>query len=171
MDIFIEHIVERKKSIKDFLAIAGIFLVTVVLMCIAGLFLFTKYGSLVFLLTIGIVLGSYYLITMFNVEYEYIVTNGEMDVDTIINRKKRKRIITVAVKTFELVAPVGDKEFSTEENGSFTREINVSSAKNGENAYYAIFSKDGQRIKLIFEPTEKMLEAFKFYAARRVHTK
>ncbi len=171
MDVFTEHIVERKKNFKDYLAIVGIFLATVVLMCISGFFLFTKYGSLIFLLSVGIVLGSYYIICMFNVEYEYIVTNGEMDVDSIMNRKKRKRVISVAAKTFELVAPVGEREFSAEENGSFTRVINVSSTKNGENAYYTIFSKDGQRIKLIFEPTEKMLEAFKIFAPGRVHTK
>lgn len=170
MDVFAEHIVTKKKTVKDYLLMFGIFLLAVALTTVSGFFLFTKYGSLIFLLSVGVVLGSYYLLTQFNVEYEYIVTNGELDIDTIINRNKRKRIISVAAKDFELMAPVGSKNFLAEENGSFTRVINAASSENSESAYYAIFSKDGQRIKLIFEPTEQMVEDCRLHAPRKVYT-
>jgi len=171
MDIYMEHIVVKKKGIKEYLLIAAIFLVTVILMSAAGLFLFSSFGSIAFIATIGIVAGSYYLITSFNMEYEYIFTNGELDIDSISNRRKRKRLITISAKNFDIVAPVGTSEFANEENASFTRVINVASFDRAENAYFAVFSKDGQRIKLIFEPTEKMLESFKIFAPKSIHTK
>lgn len=43
----------------------------------------------------GSLYGGYILITNMSVEYEYIVTNGEMDIDKIIAKRRRKRLITV----------------------------------------------------------------------------
>lgn len=38
--------------------------------------------------------GGYYLTTKLDVEYEYIFTNGEIDVDKITAQRSRKRLIT-----------------------------------------------------------------------------
>ena len=168
MDIFCEHIVQKRKGIKEILMILGIFLATVVLVAVCGLFLFTPFGSVAFLLTIGIVVGSYYLVMSFNIEYEYILTNGELDIDCIRNRSKRKRLITVSVKTFDVLAPVGKPELSAEERATFTRVIDASSYCNSGYAYFAVFSKDGQKIKLIFEPDEQMLEKIRIYIPNNV---
>ena len=45
---------------------------------------------------------------MFNVEYEYIVTNGELDIDRIIARRGRKRMINIKTNAYELIAPYDD---------------------------------------------------------------
>ena len=171
MELYSEHIVAKKKSVKEVLISFAIFLVTAFIVGAAGVVIFMPYGGLVFVGTVGIVAGSYYLITRFNVEYEYILTNDSLDIDLIINRKKRKRIITVSVKTFDFLAPVGIDEFADKEKASVTRSINAASSADSENAYFALFSKDGQKIKLIFEPTEKMLESFKIYAPHNIYVK
>ena len=169
MDLFSEYIVKKKKDGKDILKIAGIVIAAIILVLFSfALVAIPLLSSFAVLVTAGVVYGAYYLITNLNVEYEYIVTNGELDVDTILNRRKRKRIITVHSKTFELVAPVGSSEYKGEENGNFTRVIDASSGRDNAKAYFAIFSKDGQRIKLIFEPTQKMLDAFKTFVPRNV---
>ena len=41
-----------------------------------------------------------------NIEYEYIVTNGELDVDKIMGRSKRKRLVTADARNFEVFAPM-----------------------------------------------------------------
>ena len=41
-------------------------------------------------------------------------------------------------------------------------------SKDNGKTYFAVFSKDGQKIKLIFEPTEKMLDSFKIFVPRNV---
>ncbi|UKI37385.1 MAG: DUF6106 family protein [Clostridiales bacterium] len=54
-----------------------------------------RFSSFVLLIDAGVVYGAYILITHFNVEYEYILTNGDIDIDKIIAKKKEK-------KSFEL---------------------------------------------------------------------
>ncbi len=171
MDIFIEHILTRKKGHKEIMAIVGILVGLSVLLFFSFFFMFSPIGSIVFFFGAGLVYLAYYGITLLDVEYEYTVTSGEMDVDKIIHRRKRKRVISVHARTFELVAPVGDPLHKSQENGTFTRVIDVASAPNSDGAYYAIFSKDGQRIKMIFEPNDRMIEAFYAVAPRNVHMK
>lgn len=168
MDVFCEYIVTKKKGVKESLLIAGIALLAAFLVSVCGLFFFTQYGNIAFLLTVGIVLGSYYLIKMFNIEYEYMLTNGEIDVDRIRNRAKRDRLITVKVKDFQILAPTGKAEFSFQENANFTRVIDASSTPDSDRAYFAVFSKDGQTIKLIFEPSDRMLENIRLYIPSKV---
>ena len=169
MDIFVEYIVKRKKGKKEYVKIAAIVVAAIVLaMLTPMLMLVPVVGSLSVLCTAAVIFGAYYLITSLNVEYEYILTNGELDVDTIINRRNRKRLITVQAKNFEILAPVGTDEYKNEENGRFTRVIDASSANIENKAYFAVFNKDGQRIKLVFEPTEKMLDVFETKVPRNV---
>lgn len=169
MDIFLEYIVARKKDVKQIAMIAGMLIGLMLLLFVSLFFLMTQIGSIVFMIDAGLVYLVYWGITSFNIEYEYIVTNGEMDIDKITHRRKRKRIITVHAKTFDIVAPVGDPQFRGEENSNVTRVIDVAREPNSERAYFALFSKDGQRIKLIFEPTDRMLDAFRTFVPRNVH--
>lgn len=173
MDTFSEYIVSRKKGTKEILKIAGILLaLLVVMMAITVLtFMSAAFASVSFVLLAAAIFGAYYLITGQDIEYEYIVTNGEIDVDMIIHRRKRKRLITVHSRTFDVVAPVGSAEHRSEENATYTRVIDASSGRDNGKAYFASFSKDGQKIKLVFEPTEKMLEAFKTFVPRNVFIK
>lgn len=165
-----EYIVKRKKSGKEFAIIAGILLALVVLLFVSMflLLLFPAFSSLLFLLAAGLIFGAYWLITKQNVEYEYIVTNGDIDVDRIEHRRKRKRLMSVHCKTFDIIAPVGDPDHRGEENSNVTRVLDVSSSPNSGRAYFALFSKDGQRIKMIFEPTAKMLDNFSMFIPRSV---
>ena len=170
MEMFVEYIVKKKKTGKDILKIGLIVVAMLVLMTFTTALVFTVLRGLTLFLTAGVIYGAYYLVSNLNIEYEYIVTNGELDVDMIVNRKKRKRLITAHSKTFDIVAPVGSGEHKEKENASYTRIIDASSNDNDNKAYFAVFSKDGQKIKLIFEPTEKMLEIFKTFAAKNVFT-
>ena len=43
-------------------------------------------------LIIAVLLGIY-TISKFNIEYEYALTNGDLDIDMIISQKKRKRLL------------------------------------------------------------------------------
>lgn len=169
MDIFLEYIVPRKKGAKEIIKTLASVVGVLFLLTICTILMVTPFGGIAIPLFAAGVYGAYIIITNQNVEYEYIVTNGELDVDSIIHRRKRKRLISVHSRTFDLVAPCGDSEFAREENATFTKVIDASSRMDNGKAYFAVFSKDGMKIKLIFEPTEKMLDAFKMFVPRNVH--
>lgn len=67
-------------------------------------------GALAFLILCGAIYGAYWLISGMSIEYEYILTNGEIDVDKIIAQRKRKRLVTVSAKTFEAFGPYKPEE-------------------------------------------------------------
>ncbi len=165
MDYFTEYIVRRKKSAIDILIIAGIIIAALVLSFIGLQFcFFPLIGQFVFLLIAGVIWGAWFLITNRNVEFEYIVTNGELDVDKITARRKRKRLLSVPAKEIELIAPISDHSADTVTN-IIDASRNVS---NDESLCYLIAVKDGVRTKLIFNPSEKMIKIFKKFRPQAV---
>ena len=87
MDVFIEYMVKKQNTGKDILL--KIFYAGASVVILVGSFLFIPLLGQMFsmfapLIGFGAVFGAWYLITSMNVEYEYILTNGEMDVDKIV---------------------------------------------------------------------------------------
>lgn len=170
MDSFMEYMIAKQKT--PMLTFKKIMIYITALML--GLFI-----SMVFLIinpamfisfipiTIAAVLYIAYRINCsFNVEFEYIFTNGELDIDKITHKRRRSRLLTVHCKAFTHFAKVGDGEYANEENSGFARIIDASAKSKMHDDYYAIFFLNGQKIKLIFNPTQKMIELFKLYSPR-----
>lgn len=163
MDVFCEYIVKVKKNPVELTISALGIILAVILLGFSLFFLFTPFSGFVLLIDAGVVYGAYILITHFNVEYEYILTNGDIDIDKIIAKRKRKRVLSFSTKEFEIVAPYKQGE-------NYTNVLDLGT-RNYENAYYAVFSKDGQKKTLVFNPPQKMIEAMKTYSPRTVHLK
>src|SRR5690554_5559375 len=102
MDVFLEKIVERKKTSKDTLISIGIVLaIPVAFIVVVNIpFIGQLLRGFELIILVGLVYGAYHLIRSRNIEYEYIVTNGELDIDMIMARKKRKRIFSASSKDF-----------------------------------------------------------------------
>lgn len=164
MDIFCEYIVKVKRSPMEILiSVLGVFLAAILIFFSLGL-LSTAFSSFVLLIDAAIVYGVYILITHFDVEYEYIFTNGDLDIDKIIAKRKRKRMFSLSVKEFEVLEPV-------DKNKAYTNVLDCSTRTNNADAYYGIFSKDNKRQTLIFNPPQKMMENMKQYSPRTIHLK
>ena len=163
MDVFCEYIVKVKKNPAELTISALGIILAVILLGFSLFFLFTPFSSFVLLIDAGVVYGAYILITHYNVEYEYILTNGDIDIDKITAKRKRKRVLSFSTKEFEIVAPYKQGE-------NYTNVLDLGT-RNYEDAYYAVFSKDGQKKTLVFNPPQKMIEAMKTYSPRTVHLK
>ena len=108
MDNFAEYMVKKRPDSRDNAKRAGIIALAVVL-CVASVFLvFVTHIPFILLITCAIIYGAYFLITGTSVEYEYAVTNGEMDVDKIIARRKRVHLITVSTAKFDAYGEMTD---------------------------------------------------------------
>jgi hypothetical protein len=104
-----------------------------------------------------------------NLEYEYIVTNGEMDVDKIMGRRSRKRLLTVDCRNFDILAPYSPEFRAEYESQTIAATVDVSSHPEAPGRWFAVFhAKDGKRTLLIFEPNEKMLDAFRKYIRSKI---
>lgn len=168
MEAFFEHMVKKKFDYKDFCIIL-IIILGAGLLSLAALAFWMYLGIFWLLIVCGIVYLSYLLITNRSIEYEYSLTNDELDIDKIRHRKRRKRLISVKCKAFDLLASVNDPAHNAEiKNTGIKKVIVAASSPYSENAYFAIFTKDGVLTLLVFEPNEKMLNTMKTFNPRKV---
>ncbi len=168
MDFVNEFIVRRNRTGNDYLMMAG-YLILGVILTLLGLNFAPFLGSMFLLPVAGIWYGVYYLISLSNIEFEYTMVNGELDVDKIIARKRRKRVISVKSSDFELFAP-HKPEITAHQKQNGVTILDCSGVRSGD-AYYALYSKDGKRTMLIFNPTDKMLDDIQRHVPRTLFTR
>jgi hypothetical protein len=164
-DVFVEHMVVRRPTgavlaQKCLIALAAVALATVSFFFLGGFALLPAFGA-------G--WGMIVLVRRLDLEFEYIVTNGEMDVDKIMGRRSRKRLFTVDCRAFDILAPYKEEYQKEIESRSITSRIDVSSHPGADGRWFAVYNgRDGVRTLLIFEPNEKMLNAFGLYIRSKI---
>lgn len=167
LDTFLEKIVTKKKTVVDYLITVLLF-IAALLVFIAGALFLAGFGIAI---GFGAFYGAWYLSTMRNTEYEYSVTNGDLDVDAIYGQRKRKRLLSVHSKNFELFAPINknhEQEYLRNKTNRNLTVVDARSSDAAENAYFCVFNKDKGRFMLLFEPDERMIESFKSFNPRAV---
>jgi len=160
-----EKIVEKKKDGKDYLISFALVFVSIIVMLVVLQIQFL--AQFMLLIIVGIIYADVKIITGRNVEFEYLVTNGEIDIDKIIARRKRKRIFSANCKSFDLVAKVTSGDFTPQIQNINNRLI-YSSTLTGDSVYFISLKYKGESTVVFFEPTEKMLINFKKYIPRNV---
>ncbi len=155
MDTFFEQIIAVKKNGKALAAIIGIWLAAF-LVCFILIMLMSILGTFSLLLAAGALFGAYKLSTRFNVEYEYIVTNGTMDIDKIINKSSRKRILS-----FELATVSRIEKFNPAQISSINaKELFITCNADDPAAYLMVSSTEGKGTSyLVFAPDERVRSA------------
>ncbi|NLP45728.1 MAG: hypothetical protein GX347_01630 [Epulopiscium sp.] len=164
--IFKEQLVKKEKNSKDTLMKFGIIVGAIIIIMIANVLI----PTIGLFITLGVGYGAYWLFQRFNVEYEYIFTNGELDIDQIFNKSRRKRALTVNVKQFEIMAHIEDPMHIHEWERA-QKVLDYSSGKTHDHTYSAIFTQEGQTVQLIFEPNDTILEGIRCYIPRQLHIK
>lgn len=156
MDVFIEKIITRKKTSKEHLIVVGIILGGLILSILA----FTFLGSIAPAVVAVAIYFGYYLAKSTNLEYEYAVTNGDIDVDKIIAQRKRKRVYSANTKDMEIVARLKSDKYGEYKNINKRVEA-VSSMNDDQDIYFMVAPFKGERTILFFQPDQRMLESIK----------
>lgn len=166
-EVFKEYLIKQKKSPKDVLVQVAL----CVAAFIVGSILFVVGGDFIGpLLICGIIFGTYYLFGKFNREYEYILTNNELDIDVIYNRNSRKRVLTINMKKIEIMASIKDTNHSSEINKPGLKVINASDNTNKENTYAIITETEKNGLcKVLITPNEALLTELYKQAPNKVY--
>jgi len=112
--------------------------------------------------------GMFILRNNQNIEYDYTFTNGVLDIAKVINNSKRKKLLSADIKEFEIIAPTSDEGFARMLNHQGIQKRHNYFVNKGKGLYYGIFTHEGQKSMLVFEPSEKMLTIFKKFNPRGV---
>ncbi len=162
MDMFIEKIVKRRKDAMDMAITAAVVIVALV----ASFLLFVFVPGFSPLLVAGVLYLAYFIISKRNIEFEYAVTNGDLDIDSIINQKKRKRAFSANCKDFEMVAKVKSDKYSREIKEC--KNVKDYSSHNEHADVWFIYMRQGAPTVILFEPTAQMIDNFYTFIPRKV---
>lgn len=166
METFKEQIVRKLPDKNDQMKKTLIILATavVILVCFI-LLMYTPVGLMGVVLAGLAAYGGYYLITSLLVEYEYILTNNEIDIDKISAQRSRKRLATVDLN---VATDFGEADDSLRVGDNET--LIKADANDPEQKNYFIrlnHSTLGDTV-LLFSPSEEMLELVKQNLPRKL---
>lgn len=167
MDLFMEYIIKRKRGVKENIITLAIILSVPSLIYLSLCLMMTSLAPISIFLIAGILFLAYWLISKMNVEFEYIITNNELDIDKIVAKKTRKRLITIDLRKIDFAAPAVTTAHANELSKPATNVIYADSGL-AQNAYFINFTRDGQTYRVFLSPTVKMVDAIKMFAPGKV---
>lgn len=159
MDFHVEQIVAKKKTASDYAKALAICLLTAVLWMFIIMFLL-NFGIISAALLVLVGWGAYRILQTINIEYEYELTNYYLDIDKIMGRARRKRIVSVDLHNTELCAYVSDSEFGRTHGTE--KVYDLSGDPNAEGRVFIdCLGEDNKKIRVIIRPGEKLIECIK----------
>lgn len=157
MDTFVEQLVKKKKSAGQILAIIGIVLAAVLLLALSVLFIGMVRAFAAFII-VGVFYGAWYLLTAQNIEYEYCVTNGDIDIDRIVAQRKRQRIVSVSGKKVESAGRYVPEKWAGRQ---MDRTVIAAPSDHEDNLYYFTYhSKKRGHTLVVFQPDDRVKDSF-----------
>jgi len=172
MDIFNEYIVKHKKTSSDSLKLVGIIFgtfIACILVSVLSLIIIPALASISVFLLVAVAYGGIYLTNQLNVEYEYIQTNNEIDIDKIVSKKSRKRVITIDFKEIEICASVKSSEhkYEYENTGNIQRTYDCT-GDGVSGVYFVDIPVEGGKNRVLFQPPVKMIENAQKFNPRKI---
>lgn len=163
-DLYTEEIVKKEKTGKDMLIRIGLIAGTVL-----SVLSFLILGWIGLVLIIGFGVADYFVIPSLDLEYEYLYVNGELDIDKIMSKQKRKRVYSADVSAVELMAPTQSHELDHYKSRSDIKKKDFSSGRADAKTYTMVLKADQGMEMVTFEPGEIILKDMKRMAPREVH--
>lgn len=161
-ETYAEAGVKQKGTIKTMgirIALILLFIVTLPI---------SRFASFLYIVPVLVFLAILYVFPRLKLEYEYIYVDGQIDFDRIMGGAKRKTVLRLDMENVELVAPSESDELLaySHKEGMVTK--NFSSLQPGSKTYTLIAAKEGKYTRVVFEPSERMLECMRGKAPRKV---
>ncbi len=174
-DVYMEYMVKHKKDTKSKAAVIGIYVLAgllTIIMCMLimyGAYALAGTGISQFSFSIGLVLIVFmwyfavFFAKKFDIEYEYILTNSSLDIDKIMSKSQRKRVVSLDFTEIESCANIKDDSHNSSYkrgNDGFKLYDVTGDAEDG-GVYFVDFSNEGERSRVLFQPTSRMMESIR----------
>ncbi len=164
-DLYQEILISRETPFINKIAKVAAYVVT-------AFFLFTGFlfMNIIFLIA-GAVMAvcCYIFLPRLDVEYEYLYVNGELDVDAIYSKQKRKRIASYDMAELEILAPSTSHALDSYLNQQGTKVRDFTSRAPQTQSYTLVFSKEGKRDIIKVELNDTILGDIRRIAPRKVN--
>lgn len=152
---------------KDTAAIMGLRILMFISIFVA-LFLFLL-GRPFSYISVVIIVLVFFFYPKLNVEYEYVFVDGQLDFDRITANSKRKTVLRIDFEQVDIMAPYGSPALDSYNHLQLEKK-DFSSLNKDSKPYTIIVSSDNKKMKILFEPSEKMVSMIKQKSPRKVVT-
>lgn len=164
-DVFVEEMVVRRKTVWNLLLSVLMVALAVVLTIVLWLFVPFINTVLILILWFGVYLGIKFQYS----EFEYSFTNGDLDIDKIMAKRKRKRLVEINQKQIKVMAPYTAEYESETKEFPVSEVIDCSASKNAAGRWFFIYEKrDGQCAFVVIQPSKRLREAMRRYMRSRI---
>ena len=126
---YVELLVKKKKTPKDSI-LKGLMIAGIVILVLIGLVI-----PLVLIAAIALGVLAYFKMPGLDLEFEYLYVNGELDIDKIMSKVKRKRVGSFDISKAEMVAPVKSHELDYYRQSKDLKVVDCSSGEDHANVY------------------------------------
>ena len=164
MDAYLEQIVKRRKTPKDFLIkvamIMSIFAV-LALGVVVGILVNYYFIIIGFFLSLFEIYLCWYVVTGRNIEYEYTVTNNNLQIDKIMNKSRRKELLSIDIKKIEGIEKLGEGRLN---ENRCDKVMWLGTYEDDESQYrFVVQTNRYGKVMVVFAPNKKILDAVKLH--------
>ncbi len=155
--LYTESSVLRKTTVRDIIA-KGFGVFACVILCLMALTIGGSFRLLFLILATASVVGLIMFWPRFNVEWEYVYCDGQLDFDMIMGGQKRKHVLRVEIAEAAAIAPMDSVKMDGYRHLSV---LDYTSLDNSARVYGIVTTVKNQKCVVYFEPTDKMLDLMK----------
>lgn len=160
MDSYAEQIVKKadggSDNLKRTACLVGGVLAAIVLVILFASVHYTLIGSV---LGVGAFYAGLYLGTNFDIEYEYLIVNGDFDIDKILAKRRRKKFISLKLSSIE---NIGKYSNDMTEGDDVTLIWAVGNGADSGDTFFADFNHSTYgKCRLLFSPSVRVLREIK----------
>ena len=164
-DTFVEELIEKKKGLANYLLALLFIVVAVILAGVCFIFVSGLFPALLVIICVAAYLG----IRFQGVEFEYSFTNGDFDIDKIMAKRKRQKLVEINHKQVQIMAPYTAEYESVTKDYSVSAVVNTAASKNSAGQWFFIYEdKEGKYIFVVFQPSKRLREAMRKYMHSRI---
>lgn len=164
MEKYIEIVVSRKNKLKDTVLCFSASVIPLFVGTYIVILFYASASSMFLALSVVACALLYYLsyriFNSFNIEWEYTLVDSELRFAKIINKTKRRDVMTVNLAKTEVLARVNDNEHNHPYKTFQGVKTQMLSQTNDDYYYLISFTDKNKRVCVAFEPDARMKENF-----------
>ena len=161
-DLYSELLVKKEQTAKD-KVIKFLLIGLIAVSAVMGLAI-----TLVWIVTLALGIAAYFIIPNLDLEYEYVFVNGELDIDKIASKSKRKRAKSFDLSKMEIMAPVNSHRMDYQNHNTNLKVLDFSSGNKSHKIFAMIIPDEKEVYKVLIEPDQELIENIKKSCPRKV---
>ena len=160
-DLFYEQMIKRKEVANPKLIRIAVIVLIAFLMTIGALVF--GFISVVIAVVLGVA-SFFYIFPHSSMEYEYTLSNYDMDIDAIYNRSKRESIMSFDIRKAEMIAPKGSSKLAYFKP---SKTMDFTSGNADARVYSIMINLDKVLYNILIEPDDHMLDNIRVWMGMR----